>query len=336
MPWLCCTKFSSVDETAYIDPAKFDDQILLPTASADRDDEADMQAVRWIRSVSSMDTHEKYHADDSGNEEDLFIFNHDNSFDQGDVQSQGTLDYTSNHATYNHESSRSESIIPNPLINIIPTLSEDPIHDINEEQIESSGESDQIETESDHDLHSVEPFEADFKSQESLTLPPTSVDQEIANEEGNIVTMHMNMYDTVDVDGESTLVGRQTDSHVSSKRTTTDSLTNDGHTKKNREAAASLMKVISPASAASIMERDRHANEIIRYDGWQGYQEDYRKASWSIIGTSLTDEISKPHVLSPPLLEALQGFLPVSLSTDNFWMRYSLVRDVSFFFLPSE
>jgi TLD len=46
-----------------------------------------------------------------------------------------------------------------------------------------------------------------------------------------------------------------------------------------------------------------------------------------IFGTSADDESSKPHVLSPPLMESLQNFLPYGLSEQNFWMKYSLVRD---------
>lgn len=46
-----------------------------------------------------------------------------------------------------------------------------------------------------------------------------------------------------------------------------------------------------------------------------------------ILGTSASDVRSTPHVLSPPLMQSLQHFLPFSKSSDNFWMRYSLVRD---------
>ena len=46
-----------------------------------------------------------------------------------------------------------------------------------------------------------------------------------------------------------------------------------------------------------------------------------------IFGTSADDESAKPHVLSPPLMESLQNFFPYSVSEDNFWMKYSLVRD---------
>lgn len=46
-----------------------------------------------------------------------------------------------------------------------------------------------------------------------------------------------------------------------------------------------------------------------------------------IFGTSADDESAKPHVLSPPLMESLQNFFPYGVSEDNFWMKYSLVRD---------
>ena len=46
-----------------------------------------------------------------------------------------------------------------------------------------------------------------------------------------------------------------------------------------------------------------------------------------IFGTSADDESAKPHVLSPPLMESLQNFLPYGLTDQNFWMKYSLVRD---------
>jgi len=38
---------------------------------------------------------------------------------------------------------------------------------------------------------------------------------------------------------------------------------------------------------------------------------------------------AQPHVLSPPLMESLQSFFPTSISQDNFWMKYSMVRDGS-------
>ena len=46
-----------------------------------------------------------------------------------------------------------------------------------------------------------------------------------------------------------------------------------------------------------------------------------------ILGTSLNDKASLPHVLSPPLMDALSNFVPTEIRGENFWMRYSLTRD---------
>jgi ribosomal protein L12E/L44/L45/RPP1/RPP2 len=46
-----------------------------------------------------------------------------------------------------------------------------------------------------------------------------------------------------------------------------------------------------------------------------------------ILGTSADDVDAHPHVLSPPLMDALQNFVPDRVSYDNWWLKYSLVRD---------
>lgn len=48
-----------------------------------------------------------------------------------------------------------------------------------------------------------------------------------------------------------------------------------------------------------------------------------------ILGTSADDVAAHPHVLSPPLMDALMSFLPETLENQNFWLKYSLVRDGS-------
>merc|ERR1711935_1102520 len=37
--------------------------------------------------------------------------------------------------------------------------------------------------------------------------------------------------------------------------------------------------------------------------------------------------MGQPHVLSPPLMESLQAFLPPTKSGENFFMKYSMIRD---------
>lgn len=48
---------------------------------------------------------------------------------------------------------------------------------------------------------------------------------------------------------------------------------------------------------------------------------------FKILGTSGDDNSCHPHVLSPPLMEALASFLPEHVADDNFWLKYSMVRD---------
>jgi len=70
------------------------------------------------------------------------------------------------------------------------------------------------------------------------------------------------------------------------------------------------------------------------YDSWKVIEDEYVNGyggggtlPFRILGTSADDIDAHPHVLSPPLMESLQAFLPSSESGSNFWMKYSLVRD---------
>jgi len=70
------------------------------------------------------------------------------------------------------------------------------------------------------------------------------------------------------------------------------------------------------------------------YDAWAAIRDDYINGyggggslPFRILGTGARDVDAEPHVLSPPLMESLQSFLPPVKSHDNFWMKYSLVRD---------
>ena len=49
--------------------------------------------------------------------------------------------------------------------------------------------------------------------------------------------------------------------------------------------------------------------------------------SFFILGTHKNDKSCQPHVLTPPLMEALHSNLPMSCSQDNFLILYSLMRD---------
>ena len=48
---------------------------------------------------------------------------------------------------------------------------------------------------------------------------------------------------------------------------------------------------------------------------------------FTILGTSADDTLAHPHVLSPPLMDSLMTFLPAAVKNQNYWLKYSLVRD---------
>ena len=50
---------------------------------------------------------------------------------------------------------------------------------------------------------------------------------------------------------------------------------------------------------------------------------------YSIVGTSAHDESLPTMVLTPPLMGALRQHLPFACRQDFFWIKYSLIRDVS-------
>ncbi|KAL3765395.1 hypothetical protein ACHAWU_002313 [Discostella pseudostelligera] len=56
-------------------------------------------------------------------------------------------------------------------------------------------------------------------------------------------------------------------------------------------------------------------------------EDDDRPRPFKILGTSAYDVSALPHVLSPPLMDSLLNFVPDHLSSCNYWLKYSLVRD---------
>lgn len=75
---------------------------------------------------------------------------------------------------------------------------------------------------------------------------------------------------------------------------------------------------------------DDESYDSFEYDAWVDLQEGLGDAGplpFRILGTSADDVDSHPHVLSPPLMESLQAFFPMAKTSDNFWLKYSLVRD---------
>jgi len=82
------------------------------------------------------------------------------------------------------------------------------------------------------------------------------------------------------------------------------------------------------------------------YDAWEILRDEYGKDfgydffpsldddlddmddhKFLILGTSAKDKAAHPHVLSPPMMDSLMTYFPEVNKNQNFWLKYSLVRD---------
>lgn len=82
------------------------------------------------------------------------------------------------------------------------------------------------------------------------------------------------------------------------------------------------------------------------YDAWEVLRDEYGKDfgynyipsleddlddiddhRFLILGTSANDKAAHPHVLSPPMMDSLMTYFPEVIKNQNFWLKYSLVRD---------
>lgn len=75
----------------------------------------------------------------------------------------------------------------------------------------------------------------------------------------------------------------------------------------------------STSSSAKQTEQDGQETE-------EEVPEDDEK--YTILATSPEDADCHPHVLSPPIMECLRSHLPYTVRQDNYWLKYSMVRDV--------
>jgi hypothetical protein len=76
--------------------------------------------------------------------------------------------------------------------------------------------------------------------------------------------------------------------------------------------------------------KDEYAQEYgfdYKPDGNYVEESELSHNQFKIIGTSADDISSHPHVVSPPLLDSIMNFLPQHLQNQNYWMKYSLIRD---------
>lgn len=109
-------------------------------------------------------------------------------------------------------------------------------------------------------------------------------------------------------------------------------------------------KIIDDSDTLSdISWEDENEDDVKRFDAWQVLKDEYagdfgfdyspdgalpseddtelEPNTFKILGTSAEDQSAHPHVLSPPLMDAILNFVPEHLRGQNLWMKYSLVRD---------
>jgi len=124
------------------------------------------------------------------------------------------------------------------------------------------------------------------------------------------------------------------------------------------EGDADSLDVLSDEEVGSINDDSSASSwnssqgDFTQYDAWEVLKDEYaqdfgfnvaiddekkvipyndddldHRGIFKILGTSADDHAALPHVLSPPLMDSLLNFVPNHLQQDNFWLKFSLVRD---------
>jgi hypothetical protein len=94
---------------------------------------------------------------------------------------------------------------------------------------------------------------------------------------------------------------------------------------------ATCLNTIEISTTATETFDSRNPPNTTIIDSDVNIDEDTSLREFKILGTSVDDLSSQPHVLSPPLMDSLLNFVPETISYENFWLKYSLVRDGSSF-----
>ena len=116
--------------------------------------------------------------------------------------------------------------------------------------------------------------------------------------------------------------------------------------KSDKRSEMSIKSSKNDATSASSWDYDEGGFE--HFDTWDVLRDEYARdfgfdcsysdddndsesqdtdPHFAILGTSQDDESSSPHILSPPIMSSLFNFIPQKLSSENYWLKYSLLRD---------
>jgi TLD len=96
---------------------------------------------------------------------------------------------------------------------------------------------------------------------------------------------------------------------------------------RRSESDSDLYRLQKKTGAADVAFLDDLADFAV-YDSWLAPTfHPSQNIGFAILGTSAHDSDCHPHVLSPPMMERLHEALPMTRQGENYWLRYSLVRD---------
>ena len=105
-------------------------------------------------------------------------------------------------------------------------------------------------------------------------------------------------------------------------------------TRRKSNDPNSVARVYGDLTEAESWDLNSNHSFAVPQNAWNVFEDEYAEGygahgtlPFQILGTSADDTSCHPHVLSPPLMESLQNFFPPCISEDNFWLKYSLVRD---------
>ena len=94
---------------------------------------------------------------------------------------------------------------------------------------------------------------------------------------------------------------------------------------QEEKSSKSVLSSVSDDNKAKLPV-EQPTSSLVRFDGWSEHVLKDQSYPFEIMGFS-RDTPLETRVLTPALMEALRGFFPYAVSEDNFWLKFSLVRD---------
>jgi len=89
-----------------------------------------------------------------------------------------------------------------------------------------------------------------------------------------------------------------------------------------------LPESIEITSSRDYNNNNEKADYLVRFDGWSFQNSSDYPFSMLGVENAGTNNINlNPRVFTPDIMDALRGFMPLHKADDNFWLRFSLVRD---------